>query len=158
MNKPTDRLDALADRVEAMGEFRNPIIEQALRQGLQQQALDTVERAETAGGLTGSAQVGAATLALLEQAGQASLAAHQRRVDQQRALLDAQIAIEAESAGLKESRYQTNLAHRQFMAQLRAQEKASKRNLGASIAGGALAAFAGGGFGGIFGAAAGGAK
>jgi len=148
---PAVPLENLAERLETRGNFRNPVIEQALIKGVRDQASAEIETTETAAGLTGSAQVGAATLALLEQTGQAAMAAHARRMENERAMLDLQAGLLGQAGQLREQRYETNLRHQEFLMQLKAQEDARKGNLAATIAGGAISAFASGGFGGLFG-------
>lgn len=138
------QLQAMAERLETQGELRNPIIEQALMKAAREQSQAAVETAEQAAGMTGAAQVGAAGLAQLEALGQAMMQAHSQRVERMRATLDVQAQLRGQVAQLEEQRYQTNLQHQQFMAQLEAQEEERKSGMVASIAGGALAAFAGG--------------
>ena len=146
---PAAPLEQLAERVRMSGEQRDPIFEQSIVKGLREQAQASVEQTEQAAGLTGSAQVGAATLALLEQTGQAAMAAHARRVENERATLDLQAQLLGQAGQLREQRYETNLRHQEFLMQLKAQEDAQRDKLAATIAGGALSAFAGGGFGGL---------
>lgn len=141
----------LAERLEVQ---RNPVIEQALIKGAREQAAAAVEPVEQAAGLTGAAQVGATVLAMLEQTGQAAMAAHARRVENERANLDLQAQLLSQAGGLREQRYETNLRHQEFLMQLKAQEDARKGNMAATIAGGALSAFASGGFGGLLGGGA----
>jgi hypothetical protein len=148
---PATPLENLAIRAEQMAEKRDPIFEQALVKGLREQAAATIEQSEQAAGLTGAAQVGATTLALLEQTGQATMAAHARRVENERAMLDVQAQLLSQAGQLREQRYETNLRHQEFLMQLKAQEDARRGNMAATIAGGALSAFASGGFGGLFG-------
>jgi len=138
------QLQAMAERLETQGELRNPIIEQALMKAAREQSQAAVETAEQAAGLTGAAQVGAAGLAQLEALGRAMMQAHSQRVERMRATLDLQAQLRGQVAQIEEQRYQTNLQHQQFMAQLEAQEEERKSGMAATIAGGALAAFAGG--------------
>lgn len=140
---PAVPLENLAERLETQGTARNPIIEQALIKGAREQASATVEQTEQAAGLTGSAQVGAATLALLEQTGQAAMAAHARRVENERSMLDLQAQLLSQAGGLREQRYETNLRHQEFLMQLKAQQEAAKGNMFASVAGGMASAFIG---------------
>ena len=140
---PALPLEQLAARAEAMSEQRDPIFEQSLVKGLREQASATVEQTEQAAGLTGSAQVGAATLALLEQTGQAAMAAHARRVENERSMLDLQAQLLSQAGGLREQRYETNLRHQEFLMQLKAQQEAAKGNMFASVAGGMASAFIG---------------
>jgi len=151
---PATPLENLAIRAEQMAEKRDPIFEQALVKGLREQAAATIEQSEQAAGLTGAAQVGATTLALLEQTGQATMAAHARRVENERAMLDVQAQLLGQAGQLREQRYETNLRHQEFLMQLKAQEDARRGNMAATIAGGALSAFASGGFGGLLGGGA----
>jgi len=138
------QLQAMADRAQTRGELRNPIIEQALMKAAREQSQAAVETTEQAVGLTGAAQAGMAQLAQLAALGQASMQARAQRVQQMQASLQLQAQLRGQVASVEEQRYQTNLQHEQFMAQLEAQEEAQKGNMLASVAGGALAAFAGG--------------
>jgi len=140
---PATPLENLAIRAEQMAEKRDPIFEQALVKGLREQAAATIEQSEQAAGLTGAAQVGAATLALLEQTGQATMAAHARRVENERAMLDVQAQLLGQAGQLREQRYETNLRHQEFLMQLKAQQEASKGKVFATIAGGMASAFIG---------------
>ena len=151
---PAVPLENLAQRAEALGQQEDPLFEQALAKGLREQGTQTIEQTEGATGITGAAQVGAATLALLEQTGQAAMAAHARRVENERAMLDLQAQLLGQAGQLREQRYTTNKQHEQFLMQLKAQQDQQKGNLGAAIAGGAISAFASGGFGGLLGGAA----
>lgn len=148
---PARPLENLAERLETRGNFRNPVIEQALVKGVRDQASAEIETTEAATGLTGAAQVGAATLALLEQTGQAAMAAHARKVENERALLDVQAQLLGQAGQLREQRFESNQRHQEFLMQLKAQEDARRGNMAATIAGGALSAFASGGFGGLLG-------
>lgn len=150
---PAAPLENLAERLETRGNFRNPVIEQALVKGVRDQASAQIETTEQAAGLTGAAQVGAATLALLEQTGQAAMAAHARRVENERATLDLQASLLGQAGQLREQRYETNLRHQEFLMQLKAAEDERRGNMAATIAGGAISAFASGGFGGLLGGA-----
>ena len=138
------QLQAMADRAQTRGELRNPIIEQALMKAAREQSQAAVETTEQAAGLTGAAQAGMAQLAQLAALGQASMQARAQRVQNMQASLQLQAQLQGQVASVEEQRYQTNLQHEQFMAQLEAQEKAQEGNMLANIAGGALAAFAGG--------------
>jgi len=138
------QLQAMADRAQTRGELRNPIIEQALMKAAREQSQAAVETTEQAAGLTGAAQAGMAQLAQLAALGQASMQARAQRVQNMQASLQLQAQLQGQVASVEEQRYQTNLQHEQFMAQLEAQEEAQKGNMLASVAGGALAAFAGG--------------
>jgi len=138
------QLQAMAERLETQGELRNPIIEQALMKAAREQSQAAVETTEQAAGMTGAAQVGMTALAQLQALGQASMQAQAQRVERMRATMELQASLRGQVAQLEEQRYQTNLQHQQFMEQLRMQEEQQKGNMLASVAGGALAAFAGG--------------
>ena len=138
------QLQAMAERLQTQGELRNPIIEQALMKAAREQSQAAVETTEQAAGLTGAAQVGMTALAQLQALGQASMQAQAQRVERMRATTELQASLRGQVAQLEEQRYQTNLQHQQFMEQLRMQEEQQKGNMLANVAGGALAAFAGG--------------
>ena len=140
---PALPLENLAERIETRAGFRNPVIEQALVKGVRDQTSAEIETVETATGLTGAAQVGAATLALLEQTGQAAMAAHSRRVENERAMLDVQASLLGQAGQPREQRYTTNLRHQEFLMQLKAQEDARKASIAPSILGGLASAFVG---------------
>lgn len=142
---PAAPLEALAARAEIQAEQRDPIFEQALVKGLREQSQAAVEQTEQAAGLTGAAQVGATVLAMLEQTGQAAMAAHARRVENERANLDLQAQLLSQAGGLREQRYETNLRHQEFLMQLKAQEDARKASIAPSVLGGLATAFVGSG-------------
>ena len=137
---PAVPLENLAERAEMMGQQEDPLFEQALAKGLREQASATVEQVEQSVGLTGAAQVGAVHLALLEQTGQAAMAAHARRVENERAMLNVQAQLLGQAGQLREQRYETNQRHQEFLMQLKAQEDAKRKERTAAIIGGALSA------------------
>jgi hypothetical protein len=144
---PAVPLENLAERAEMMGQQEDPLFEQALAKGLREQASATVEQVEQSVGLTGAAQVGAVNLALLEQTGQAAMAAHARRVENERAMLNIQTQLLGQAGQLREQRYETNQRHQEFLMQLKAQQDAQpgtgEKLLGAAA--GIATAFATGG-------------
>ena len=146
---PAVPLENLAQRVEDQANQADPIFEQSLAKGLREQASATITQTEQAAGLTGAAQVQASMMAYLEQTGQAAMAAHARKVENERALLGLQAQLLGQAGQLREQRFETNQRHQEFLMQLKAQEDARAGKMVATIAGGALSAFAGGGFGGL---------
>ena len=150
---PAVPLENLAQRLEDQANQADPIFEQSLARGLREQASATIEQTEQAAGLTGAAQVQASMMAYLEQTGQAAMAAHSRKVENERALLGLQAQLLGQAGQLRESRYATNKQHEQFLMQLRAQQDAlpgmGDKLLGAAA--GLGAAFVGGpGFAALF--------
>lgn len=144
---PAVPLENLAQRVEDQANQADPIFEQSLAKGLREQASATITQTEQAAGLTGAAQVQASMMAYLEQTGQAAMAAHARKVENERALLGLQAQLLGQAGQLREQRFETNQRHQEFLMQLKAQEDAQpgmgERMLG--MAAGAAAAIATGG-------------
>jgi hypothetical protein len=146
---PAVPLENLAQRAGDLADQRDPVFEQALAQALREQGQASVEQTEQATGITGAAQIQAASFAYLEQTGQAMMAAHARRVENERAMLNMQAQLLGQAGQLREQRFETNQRHQEFLMQLKAQEDAKRGKMVATIAGGALSAFASGGFGGL---------
>ena len=151
---PAVPLENLAQRVEDKADQRDPVFEQALAQALREQGQASVEQTEQATGLTGAAQVQQSLSQFLQSQGQAAAAAQAQRVEQERALLGLQAQLLGQAGQLREQRFETNQRHQEFLMQLKAQQDAQDGNLAATIAGGAISAFAAGGFGGLLGGAA----
>lgn len=137
------QLQAMAERLQTQGELRNPIIEQALMKAAREQSQAAVETAEQAAGLTGAAQVGMAQMAQAQAMGQAMMQAQAQRVQNMQATIGLQAQLRGQVASLEEQRYQTNLQHQQFMAQLEQQAKDARRNRVAGLVGGLAAAASG---------------
>ena len=133
----------MADALERQGQMRNPIIEQALMQAARQQSQASVETAEQAAGMTGAAQVGMAQMAQTQAMGQAMMQAQAQRMQNMQATLGLQAQLRGQAASIEEQRYQTNLQHQQFMAQLEQQAKDARRNRVAGLVGGLAAAASG---------------
>jgi len=138
-------LENLANRIGSISGFKDPAIQQALTKGLRDQVQAGVQQTEQAAGLTGASQVGATLSQQLDALGQGAVAAHARRVENERSLLQIQAQLVAQAGGLKEQRFEANLRNEQFFAQLRQEKDLFNQGIGPQILGGALAAFAGGG-------------
>jgi len=119
---PAVPLENLAQRVEDQANQADPIFEQSLAKGLREQASATITQTEQAAGLTGAAQVQASMMAYLEQTGQAAMAAHARKVENERALLGLQAQLLGQAGQLREQRFETNQRHQEFLMQLKAQQ------------------------------------
>ncbi len=132
-----------AERLEQQAALRNPVIEQALMQGVRQQGQAAMETAEQAAGLTGAAQIGAVGMQQLALLGQARMQVKAQQNEQMLAAISRAGEIETKAAELESRRYETNLQHRQFEMQLEEQRKQQSRGALLGAGAGLLTGFMG---------------
>lgn len=131
------------ERIEQQAALRNPVIEQALMQGVRQQGQAAMETAEQAAGLTGAAQIGAVGMQQLALLGRARMQVKAQQNEQMLAAMGQSVEAKAKFAELESRRYETNLQHRQFEMQLEEQRKQQSRGALLGAGAGLLTGFMG---------------